>query len=118
MHTRGVTKRLAKGQETEEDRREEETETVPDTEMEQQAGDGEEARGGPDWNKFIELMSSMKEDIKQTNEKFDSIKENNIQTNENLLKRMEEKFDRNRAVSYTHLDVYKRQITTIEIIPK
>ena len=45
MHTRGMSKRLAKDQETEEGRREEETETLLDTEMEQQAGDKEEARG-------------------------------------------------------------------------
>ena len=35
MHTRGVTKMMEKEQETEEDRREEETEVVTDTEMEQ-----------------------------------------------------------------------------------
>ena len=32
------------------------------------------------------------------------------QNNEELKKQMNEKFDRNEAVSYTHLDVYKRQI--------
>ena len=55
MHTRGVSKRLAKDQETEEGREEQETAEQQDTEMEQQAGDKE-------------------------------------------------------AVSYTHLDVYKRQV--------
>ena len=73
--------------------------------MEQQAGDKEEARGGPDWNKFMEMMSSINEKIdrqeekinstheglkkiEETNEKIDSIKENNKQANENLLKQM------------------------------
>ena len=51
---RGVSKRMAKDQETEEDRREEETEVVTDTEMEQQAGDKEEARGGLNWEKLME----------------------------------------------------------------
>ena len=36
MHTRGVSKRTAKDQETEEDRREEEKEIVTESEMEQQ----------------------------------------------------------------------------------
>ena len=76
MHTRGVTKRMEKEQETEEDRREEETEAGTDIEMEQQASntedtqgdqpDKEEARGGLNWEKLMELMSSMKEDNKQT----------------------------------------------------
>ena len=52
MHTRGVSKRMEKEQETEEDRREEELEVVTDTEMEQQAGDKEEARGGLDLQKL------------------------------------------------------------------
>ena len=83
---------MAKDQETEEGRHEEqEKETVLDTEMEQQAGNQEEARGGLNWEKLMELMSSMKEQNKQTNEKIDSIK----------------------AVSYTHLDVYKRQTTSV-----
>ena len=34
--------------------------------------------------------------------------ENNQQTNESL-KQINKRFDRNDAVSYTHLDVYKRQ---------
>ena len=37
MHTRGLTKRMEKEQETQEDRRDEEAEVVTDTEMEQQA---------------------------------------------------------------------------------
>ena len=44
MHTRGVSKRMAKDQETEEDRREEEAQIVTDTEKEQQACDNEEAK--------------------------------------------------------------------------
>ena len=81
MHTRGVSKRMAKDQETEEDRREEEAEIVTDTEMEQQASntedaqgdqpDKEEARGGLNWEKLMELMSSMKEDNKQMSEKIE-----------------------------------------------
>ena len=51
MHTRGVSKRMVKDQETEEDRREEEVEIITGTEMEQQAGDKEEARGGLNWEK-------------------------------------------------------------------
>ena len=47
MHTRGVTKRLAQDPETEEGEQERETETIQDTEMEQQAGDKEENRGEP-----------------------------------------------------------------------
>ena len=73
---------MAKDHETEEGRWEEETETVLDTEMEQQAGDKEEARGGPDWNKFMEMMSSI-------NEKLDKNKE---ETNENF-RRHEEKIN-------------------------
>ena len=41
MHMRGVTKRMEKGQETEEDRREEETEAGTDIGMEQQASNTE-----------------------------------------------------------------------------
>ena len=77
MHTRGVSKRIAKDQETEEDRWEEEAEIITDTEMEQQAGDKEEARGGVNWEKLMELMGRMEEQNKQTNEKIDSIKEDN-----------------------------------------
>ena len=61
---------MAKDQETEEDRRQEETETVPDTEMEQQAGDREEARGGLDWNKFMEMMSSINEKLDKNKEEI------------------------------------------------
>ena len=57
---------------------EKESTSVEDVET----GDKEEARGGPDWNKFMELMNNMnekidciKEDNKQTNEKIDSIEE-------------------------------------------
>ena len=67
---------------------------VMDSEMKQQAGDKEEARGGPDWNKFMELMSSMKVDIKQTNEKIDSIKEDNKQTTEKLENKISIKQDK------------------------
>ena len=67
-----VYKRQEKEQETEEDRREEEAEIVTDTEMVQQAGDKEEARGGINWEKLKELMSRMEEQNKQTNEKIDS----------------------------------------------
>ena len=45
MHTRGISKRMAKDQETEEDRREEEAEVVTDTEMEQQESNKEDALG-------------------------------------------------------------------------
>ena len=45
MHTRGVTKKLVKDKEMEENRQEEETEAVTNIEMEQQEGEGEEPRG-------------------------------------------------------------------------
>ena len=57
MHTRGVSKRIVKDQEMEEDRREEGTEIVTDSEMEQQVGDNEEARGGLGLQKLWELIN-------------------------------------------------------------
>ena len=114
MHKRGVSKRMAKDQETEADKREEEAEIVTDTKKEQQAGDNEEARGGLDLQKLWELI---KEDNRQTNEKIDSIKEDSKKQKEELNKKFEEnseklenKIDSIKAVSYTHLDVYKRQV--------
>ena len=79
---------------------EHETEAAVDTEMEQPAGDKEEARG--DLN-LIQLWDLMKEDLRkmkeESNENFrkqeEKITEKNKQTNENLLKQMNEKFDRN-----------------------
>ena len=63
-------------------KRQEEIEIVTGTEMEQQAGDKEEAGGRVNWEKLMELMSGMKEDNKrmeeqnrQINEKLDSINE-------------------------------------------
>ena len=67
MHTRGVSKRIAKDQETEEDRREEEAEVVTDIEMEQQASDKEDAQGDqpdkavtreePNWQDMMKFMA-------------------------------------------------------------
>ena len=77
---------MEKEQEAEEDRREEETEAGTDIEMEQQAGDKEEARGRLNWEKLMELMSSMKKDNKE------------------LLSSM-------KAVSYTHLCIVLTKIS-------
>ena len=88
---------MAKDQETEEGRGEEEEitaveevetiitteEPTQDKEMEPQAGDKGEVRGDPNIIKLIELMNSMKEEVKQTmNDKFDK--------NEESLKQMKE----------------------------
>ena len=66
-HTRGVPKRIAKDQETEEDRREEEAEIVTEGEMEQQAGDKEEARGDMDLLKLWELIKGDSKKQKEAN---------------------------------------------------
>ena len=64
--------------------------------MEEQAGDNEEARGGLDLQKLWELI---KENSKKQEEKItERLDRNKDETNESL-----------RPVSYTHLDVYKRQ---------
>ena len=86
MHTRGVSKRMAKDQETEEDRREEEAEIITDVYKRQiknstvggGIGEFESDRTGPTFNyyKFISNYSECG----------------------------------HASVSYTHLDVYKRQI--------
>ena len=92
---------MVKDQETEEDRREEEAEVVTEGEMEQQAGDKEEARGDMDLLKLWELI---KEDSKKqkeaNNENFKRMEENSRKQNEalseNLIKQMEERFDKNK----------------------
>ena len=75
MHTRGLSKKLAKDKEMEEHRGEEEkgtsieevettittTEPAQDKEMEQQAGDGEQARGGLSSTEIQKLMGFIAE---------------------------------------------------------
>ena len=115
MHTRGVSERMAKDQETEEDRREEEAEVVTDTEMEQQASVKEDAQGDqpdkavareePNWQ---DMMKFMAEQFRKQEE--NSKKQNEI-LSENLIKLMNEKFEKNKLVLYS--DVYKRQVQRV-----
>ena len=117
MHTRGLSKNLAKEQETVEGRQEEETEAVTNREMEQQVGNGEEARGDTIENPTDKATPT--EETKLDNmmrmimEQFGQIKEESKKQKEDL-KQINDKFDRNeeslKPVSYTHLDVYKRQV--------
>ena len=104
MHTRGVSKRIAKDQETEEDRREEEAEIITDTEMEQQAGDKEEAREEPNWQDMMKFMAEQfrkqeetsKEQNKQTNEKNKQMSEkleNRIDSINENSEKLENKID-------------------------
>ena len=60
---------------------------IRDSEREQQAGDKGEVRGDPNILKLMELMNSMNETSKKTNEKIDRNSEE--------------------SVSYTHLDSNK-----------
>ena len=106
MHTRGVTKKLEKDKEREENRgEEEETEAVTNMEMEQQVGNGEEARGDTIENQpttatpngeakldnimrmMMEQFGQINENFKKQEEKFDSMKE---ETNDNFQKQKEE----------------------------
>ena len=82
MHTRGLSKKLAREKEMEENRGEEEegtsieevetaittTEPTQDEEMELQAGDKGEVRGDPNILKLMEMMNNM-------NNKFDKNKD-------------------------------------------
>ena len=62
MHTRGCSKKRTQDPETEEGKEEQETETIQDTEMEQPAGDKEEARGELN---LIQLWDLMKEYLRK-----------------------------------------------------
>ena len=118
MHTRGLSKKLAKEKEMEENRGEEEegipieevetaittTEPTQDEEMEPQAGYREEASGGMDLQKLWELI----------NENFKKQKEENKEQNEvlkeTLKKQLSENIDTLNAKIESNNETLKQQI--------
>ena len=90
MHnTRGRSKKRAEEKETEGGGQEQEIELVTDSEMDQQTGDKEETEVITDTDKEIVEEDAQGDQPDKSNQKEDI----SIQ-----------------AVSYTHLDVYKRQL--------
>ena len=63
MRRRDTSKKRTKETEAEEDRQEHEEETVKYVEMEQQAGDKEEARGGLDLQIMEKMLKRMSENL-------------------------------------------------------
>lgn len=82
MLRRATSQKRIRNPEIEVDMQEHESEAVKDREMEQQAGDNEETRGGLNLQNLLEFMAEQnKQMLKQINEKINSTNES---TNESL----------------------------------